>query len=203
MTRVSIAMVLMAEVLVGCGQAETSRRENIPTPEAKFDELEIPGIPLGNTQSEVREKYGSPQRVRVEEDGSEIWTYRNPKVQFPLETFRSDGNAGSNNQRITQAPTLTMLDDVHVERSIKMGQSIPFAEQLATVDQDGNVTVTLEEKAATKAVDFYFRDGKLVKVEVDFLIDARGELRATTDMDGKVTWTSQDEKGKADDEQGK
>ncbi|MCZ6603174.1 MAG: hypothetical protein O6952_09220 [Planctomycetota bacterium] len=45
--------------------------------------------------------------------------------------------------RITQAPSLTMLD--HAEATIFVGENVPFAEQRATVDQNGNVTVTLEE----------------------------------------------------------
>ncbi|MCZ6689778.1 MAG: hypothetical protein O7H41_09260 [Planctomycetota bacterium] len=47
------------------------------------------------------------------------------------------------NSRITQAPSLTMLD--HAEATIFVGENVPFAEQKATVDQNGNVTVTLEE----------------------------------------------------------
>ena len=47
--------------------------------------------------------------------------------------------------RVTQAPSLTTLD--HQEATIFVGENVPFAEQRATVDQNGNVTVTLEESS--------------------------------------------------------
>ena len=186
--RVSIAMALMAGVLVGCGQADTSRRKNIPTPEAKFDEMEIPGIPLGITQSEVREKYGPPQSVNVAGYGSEVWTYPNPKLGFPIKMFEIKGKGGSDNQGITQAPELTKLD--HFEGRPYMGT--PYK----TWTPDKTWT-----PAKTEA-SLRFRDGKLAKVEA-VSHDLFGELRVTIDADGKVTWTIPGEKGKADQVQGK
>ncbi len=49
------------------------------------------------------------------------------------------------NSKVTQAPTLTTLNDR--EAVIFVGENVPFAEQTATQDQNGNVTVTLKEGA--------------------------------------------------------
>jgi type II secretory pathway component GspD/PulD (secretin) len=48
-----------------------------------------------------------------------------------------------NNTKVTQAPTLLTLNDR--EAVIFVGEKVPFAQQRATQDQNGNVTVTLQE----------------------------------------------------------
>jgi type II secretory pathway component GspD/PulD (secretin) len=52
-----------------------------------------------------------------------------------------------NNTKVTQAPTLLTLNDR--EAVIFVGEKVPFAEQRATQDQNGNVQVTLQESGSS------------------------------------------------------
>ncbi|MCZ6691079.1 MAG: hypothetical protein O7H41_15935 [Planctomycetota bacterium] len=167
MIRVSVALALIGVLLMvlGCGQSPNSGQVESTSQEPKFDGDAIAALPVGTQQVDVLEKFGAPQRTRNSEDGTQVWTYLYPSDERQAEANRTRVEEVPLNRRITQAPTSTKLD--HVEHAIYAGKEIRFAEQRVTVDQDGNVTVISEGKAKTNAVDLYFRDGKLVKVECE------------------------------------
>ncbi len=60
------------------------------------------------------------------------------QTQMMLKMIQSDENS-----RVVQSPTLLTLDNQ--EGIIFVGESVPYVKQTATVDQSGNVTVTIEE----------------------------------------------------------
>jgi type IV pilus assembly protein PilQ len=60
------------------------------------------------------------------------------ETQMMLRMIESDDNS-----RVVQSPTLLTLDNQ--EGVIFVGESVPYVQQNATVDQSGNVTVTIQE----------------------------------------------------------
>ena len=170
MSRIAMAIGLMGALLVGCGQGQTSGQTQTTTLQQDFDQDAMAALPVGTTKAEVRKKFGAPREARVDDFGSEVWTYVHTDDLLPVGTTQSEGEEADLDQRVTQAPSLTTLD--RQEATIKMGpyvtkrarlrfrdgklvkaevvffSSSDFAEQRATVDADGNVTIILDEKAA-------------------------------------------------------
>ncbi len=60
------------------------------------------------------------------------------QTQMMLRMIQSDDNS-----RVVQSPSITITDNQ--EAVIFVGESIPYVQQNATVDQSGNVTVTIQE----------------------------------------------------------
>jgi len=74
----------------------------------------------------------------IRDDFNAIGTLDFTQTQMMLRMIESDDNS-----RVIQSPSITITDNQ--EAVIFVGESIPFVKQNATVDQSGNVTVTIEE----------------------------------------------------------
>ena len=174
MSRIAIAMGLMGTLLLGCGQGQTSGRTQTTTLGQDFEQDSLADLPVGTTQVEVLREFGAPGKTKVDEDGSEVWTYVHTNAILPVGTAHSEGEEADIDQRVTQAPSLTTLD--HQEATIKMGLPVTWRTFLR------------------------FRDGKLVEVDDISSSLVRVEQSATVDQNGNVTITYRDEEGEAGQE---
>jgi type II secretory pathway component GspD/PulD (secretin) len=74
----------------------------------------------------------------IRDDFNAIGTLDFTQTRMMLKLIESDDNS-----RVIQSPSITITDNQ--EAVIFVGESVPYVQQNATVDQSGNVTVTIQE----------------------------------------------------------
>jgi type IV pilus assembly protein PilQ len=99
---------------------------------ATIDPNQLGGLfpfPIDRPDNIIDDEFGSPNPIAILDF---------TEVQAFLRLVKDDDNS-----RIVQEPTLTMRDNKPA--TIFVGEEVPFAVQKAQQDQNGNVTVTIEE----------------------------------------------------------